>query len=199
MAGSRPAITRSRNYLQRCNRLIQAQGRWPALNKNPMAACDFRLWRLSIHHKPPGPTPLPRAAATAKRSPSCPTPLPTRARGRRRRRSRPAKSGDAQRPSSRTILCLVLDRPALRHARRAGPGDRARLAGLCGRAPHFVGRPGVAGGRHAGPRSVPADVRAHPVRGPRRGHLRPAQDHDGGSRRAARAPRPCSPRWPMAG
>ncbi len=30
------------------------------------------------------------------------------------------------------VLCLVLGRPAWRHPRRAGPGHRARMAGLCG-------------------------------------------------------------------
>ena len=129
---------------------------------------------------------LPRAAGTAKRKPSH-VHLPSRhqSRGRRRRGRGPAKSSHAARLLAvKSYGWFWLGR-LCNTPRRADPGDRARVAGLCGRAPFRVGQSGGAGGRHAGPGPVPADVRSDPVRRPCRGHLRPAQDHDGGPWRAA--------------
>jgi hypothetical protein len=63
--------------------------------------------------------------------------LPSRhePRGRRSHRSCPAKSGRVQRSFRGPFLCLVLAWPGLQQPQRAGPGHRARVAGLCGRAP----------------------------------------------------------------
>ena len=63
-------------------------------------------------------------------------------RGRRRHGNGAAESGHASRPSGRAVLCLALARATQHDARRPGPGDRARLAGLCGRAPYLAGQPG---------------------------------------------------------
>ena len=63
---------------------------------------------------------------------------------------RSCKSGHAPRPSRGPALCLVLGRRGVQPPQHPGPSHRARVAGLCGRAPSRVGQPGVAGGGHAG-------------------------------------------------